>query len=65
MVQAAVDGMGIALGHTRMIADELERGALVSLFDTAVPAPARYVLCLAPDALEKPGVTAFRDWIRA
>ena len=65
MVQAAVDGMGVALGHTRMIAGELERGALVPLFDIAVPAPARYVLCLAPGAADKPGVTAFHDWIRA
>ncbi|MDE0048368.1 MAG: LysR substrate-binding domain-containing protein [Rhodospirillales bacterium] len=65
MVKAAVDGMGVALGHTRMIAEELERGTLEPLFDTAVPAPARYVLCVSPDAVEKPGVSAFRDWIRA
>ena len=65
MVQAAVEGLGVALGHTRMIAGELERGTLVPLFDGAVPAPARYVLCLAPDALDKPGVRALRDWLRA
>ena len=64
MVQAAVEGMGVALGHTRMIADELERGELVPLFDNAVPAPARYVLCLAPDAQDKPCVPAFCDWLR-
>ncbi len=51
--------MGVALDHTRMIAEELERDALVPLFDTAVPAPTRYVLCLAS------GVTTFRDRIRA
>ena len=65
MVQAAVEGMGVALGHTRMIAEELERGTLVPLFDSAVPAPARYVLCLAPDAEDKPGVPAFCEWLRA
>ena len=64
MVQAAVAGMGVALGHTRMIADEIEQGTLVPLFDSAVPAPARYVLCLAAAAQEKPGVAAFCDWIR-
>ena len=64
MVQAAVDGMGVALGHVAMIADELAKGALVPLFDSVVPAPARYVLCRAPDALGKPGVAAFCDWIR-
>ena len=65
MVQAAVEGLGVALGHTRMIAGELERGTLVPLFDSAVPAPARYILCLAPDALDKPGVQELRDWLRA
>ena len=65
MVQAAVAGLGVALGHTRMIARELEQGTLVPLFDGAVPAPARYVLCLAPDALDKPGVRELRDWLRA
>ncbi|MCY4589887.1 MAG: LysR substrate-binding domain-containing protein [Alphaproteobacteria bacterium] len=65
MVLAAVESMGVALGHMRMIAGELERGELVPLFDDEVPARARYVLCLAPDAKDKPGVPAFRDWLRA
>ena len=64
MVQAAVQGMGVALGHVRMIAEELERGALVPLFDKTAPAPARYILCVSPDAVDKPGVAAFCDWIR-
>lgn len=64
MIQAAVEGMGVALGHSMMIADELERGTLVPLFDGTVAAPARYVLYSPPDSLEKPGVQAFRDWIR-
>ena len=63
-VRAAVEGMGVALGHTRMIADELEQGMLVPLFGSGVPAPASYVLCTAPGALERPGVKAFRDWVR-
>ena len=44
MVQAAVDGMGVALGHSLMISHELEQGTLVSLFDSRVTAPARYLL---------------------
>ena len=64
MVQAAVEGMGVALGHATMIADELERGTLVPLFEGAVAAPARYLLCSPPASLSKPGVLAFRDWIR-
>ncbi len=63
MVQAAVEGMGVALGHSLMIARELEQGTLVSLFDARVTAPARYVLVTAAASASKPQVRAFRDWV--
>jgi LysR family glycine cleavage system transcriptional activator len=63
MVQAAVEGMGVALGHSLMIARELEQGTLVSLFDARVTAPARYLLVTAPGSAKKPQVRAFRNWI--
>ena len=64
MVQAAVDGMGVALGHSLMIEQELEQGLLVSLFDTPVPAPDRYLMVTSPASKDKPEVRAFKDWIR-
>ena len=63
MVQAAVEGMGVALGHSLMIARELEQGTLVSLFDSRVTAPARYLLVTAPASAKKPQVRAFRHWV--
>ena len=63
MVQAAVEGMGVALGHSLMIARELEEGQLVTLFDTPVPAPDRYLLVTSPASRRKPEVRAFREWI--
>ncbi len=48
VVQAAVGGLGVALGHSVMIARELEQGALVTLFDSPVAAPAPYLLVTAP-----------------
>ena len=63
MVQAAVEGMGVALGHSLMIARELEQGTLVSLFDARVTAPARYLLVTTPASANKPQVRAFRDWV--
>ena len=63
MVQAAVEGMGVALGHSLMIARELEQGTLVSLFDSHVTAPARYLLVTGPASAKKPQVRAFRDWV--
>ena len=64
MVQAAVDGMGVALGHSLMIEQELEQGLLVSLFDTPVPAPGRYLMVTSPASKDKPEVRAFKDWIQ-
>ena len=63
VVQAAVNGIGVALGHSLMIAHELEQGTLVTLFDSPVAAPAPYLLVIAPAARRKPEVVAFRDWI--
>ena len=63
MVQAAVEGMGVALGHSLMIARELEQGPLVSLFHSRVTAPAPYLLVTAPASKAKPQVRAFRDWV--
>ena len=64
MVQAAVAGMGVALGHSMMIERELEQGLLVSLFNTPVPAPDRYVMVTSPASRNKPEVRAFSDWIQ-
>ena len=65
MVQAAVKGMGVALGHSLLIAPYLERGTLVGLFEPPVAAPARYFLAVAPGSGDKPEARAFLDWIRA
>ena len=65
MVQAALEGMGVALGHSLLIAPCLERGTLVGLFEPPVAAPARYFLAVAPGSGEKPEARAFLDWLRA
>ena len=65
MVQAALKGMGVALGHSLLIAPYLVRGTLVRLFEPPVAAPARYFLAVAPGSGEKPEARAFLDWLRA
>ena len=64
MIQGAVEGMGVALGHSLLIAPHLERGMLVGLFEPPVTAPARYFLAVAPGSGDKPEARAFRDWLR-
>ena len=65
MIQAALKGMGVALGHSLLIAPYLERGTLVGLFEPPLEAPARYFLAIAPGSGEKPEARAFLDWLRA
>ena len=64
VIAAAVEGIGAAIGHSQVIARELERGELVPLFDRQVAAPARCCLITTADSRRKPGVRAFRKWIR-
>ena len=63
VVQAAVDGIGVALGHSLMIARELEQGTLVTLLDSPVAAPGPYLLVTATGSRTKPEVVAFKQWI--
>ena len=65
MIQAALKGMGVALGHSLLIAPYLESGTLVGLFEPPVSAPARYFLAVAPGSRDKPEARAFLEWIRA
>lgn len=43
-IAAALNGQGVALGRTALIADEIRSGRLVDIFRKPVTAPARYVL---------------------
>ena len=60
----ALKGMGVALGHSLLVAPYLERATLVALFEPPVAAPARYFLAVAPGCAEKPGAREFLDWLR-
>ena len=62
-IQAAVSGLGVALGRLRMISTELEQETLVKFFDSPVIAPARYVLVTPPGSKERSDIQAFRSWI--
>lgn len=64
-INAAVEGLGVALGRHPLIDAELERGALVPLFGPAIPCDTAYWLLCAPESLDRADVRAFRDWIRS
>jgi LysR family glycine cleavage system transcriptional activator len=65
VVQAAVQGEGVALGRSALVADDIAAGRLVRPFELSLPAElAYYVVCL-PAALKSKKVAVFRDWLLA
>lgn len=65
VLQAAINGEGVALGRTALIAEDLAAGRLVKPFDFQLKAALAYYVVYPPRALERPKVRAFRDWLLA
>jgi LysR family glycine cleavage system transcriptional activator len=65
VVNAAVDGQGVALARSALIGDHLNTGRLVQPFELELPAEYSYYLVHPARALEHPKVRAFRDWVLA
>ncbi len=64
-IEAAVDGIGVALARTALAALDLVAGRLVQPFGPALRAPfAYYIVCPEPVA-NRPKVRAFREWLLA
>ena len=63
LVQAAVHGLGVAVGRPALIARELESRALVPVFDRQAAAAERCCLITTAAARQRPEVQAFREWV--
>ena len=63
LVQAAVHGLGAAMGRPMLIAQELQRRTLVPLFERQAEAPERCCLITTGPARQRAEVRAFRDWV--
>ena len=63
LVQAAVNGLGAAIGRPMLITRELEGRTLVPVFDHQAEAPERCCLITTAAARQRRAVQAFRDWI--
>ena len=64
-VQAAIDGHGVALGDSTLVADDIAAGRLVKPFELAIRSPTQfaYHLITRKDTTERPMIKAFRNWI--
>jgi len=64
-VQAAIDGIGVAMGRTSYVQDDIAKGRLVVPFKIALPADAGFYLVSPEGAAEPPKLRAFRQWLIA
>ena len=64
-VQAAIDGIGIAMGRTSYVQDDIAKGRLVVPFEIALPADAGFYLVSPEATADPPKLHAFRNWLTA
>lgn len=64
-IDAAVAGVGVALGRRAMIIKDMMEGRLVAPFKTAIETKGRFRFLCLPGAENRPQVAAFRDWFVA
>jgi len=63
LTQAAVNGLGIALGSTPFVADHLEAGRLVRPFESTLRSDFAYYVVCPKQHLQRSSVRAFKEWL--
>ncbi|MDX6751465.1 LysR substrate-binding domain-containing protein [Geminicoccaceae bacterium 1502E] len=63
VVQAAVEGLGIALGREPLVIDALKAGRLVRPFKEVTVSDFSYWIVCPEEALQNPRLQAFRTWL--
>ena len=62
-IEAAMDGLGVALALRPLAAADVAAGRLAIPFEIAVPSRYAYWLVCPEATAERPSVAAFRDWL--
>ncbi len=63
VIQAAIEGQGVALAYSALVADDLAAGRVVRPFEISLPTDyCYYFVCPRPVA-ETPKIAAFRAWL--
>jgi LysR family glycine cleavage system transcriptional activator len=63
VVQAAIDGVGVAIGHRSHVQADIAAGRLVAPFALTLPTEAGFYVVTAENPGERPWITAFRIWL--
>ena len=64
VIQAACSGMGVAIGHSSMVTEELADGRLVALKHLAVRSPKSYYLIMPEMTASKPIMKKLKSWFQ-
>ena len=64
-VQAAIDGLGVAMGRTSYVQDDIAKGRLVVPFKITLPTDAGFYLVSPAGRSDPPKLSAFRQWLIA
>jgi LysR family glycine cleavage system transcriptional activator len=64
-IQAAIDGLGVAIGRTTYVEADITTGRLVVPFAIRLPADAGFYLVTPDDRPDTPKLAAFRAWLSA
>jgi LysR family transcriptional regulator, glycine cleavage system transcriptional activator len=62
-VQAAVEGLGVALGRTHLVEVDIVAGRLVAPFDMVLPQDAGYYVVTPEATANAPKIALFRRWL--
>ncbi|KAA6488614.1 transcriptional regulator GcvA [Agrobacterium sp. SHOUNA12C] len=65
LLDAAVQGQGIALANHMLVENDLKTGRLIRPFNIEIQSGESYHILTSPDFSEKAAVAEFRQWIRA
>jgi LysR family glycine cleavage system transcriptional activator len=62
-LQAAIDGLGVALGRSAFVEADIAAGRLVVPFDVKLPAEAGFYVVAPEETADTPKIALFRDWL--
>ncbi len=62
-LQAAIDGLGVALGRTPFVEADIAAGRLVMPFDVVQPSEAGFYLVTPVQSADTAKIARFRDWL--
>jgi LysR family glycine cleavage system transcriptional activator len=62
-IQAAMEGLGVALGRTHLVEADIAAGRLVAPFDMVLPEDAGYYVVAPESTAQSPKIVLFRNWL--